>query len=213
MYGMPALLAQGLLFVGFIYCMAYFIQFIERLCKRKNKTIESTIQKEVIVSNTPDTITKKRTATRSYKFIIRIKSDVAQIENDSQYVLFDIKSLHIGDKELIIREEVEPIPTLNGFGNTHECIETFWRIEIGDIDLDESELKLICISKDSVYNGFSIYSGSQIIYKDKRLSMHKIEDVKLISGYQFAYAFENWITSSGLNDRPSIIDTANKRVL
>lgn len=211
LYGMPALLAQGLLFVGFIYCLAYFLRFVEKLFQKK-KTVEPKAQPKAAVAKHHNKI-KENVAPKRYKFIIKIKSDVAKIDNDSQYVLFDIKYMFIGDKQLLVHEVNESIRSLNSFGAVQECIETFWRIEIDDMDINESEFSLICLSKDSAYNGFSIYSGSQIIYKGQRFSMLRIEDTQHISGYQSAYAFDNWVTSSGLNSEPSIADRANKRIL
>ena len=58
LYEMPALLAQGLLFVGSIYCLAYFVRFIEWLCKNKNKTAEATVRPKEIVSNRQNTTAK-----------------------------------------------------------------------------------------------------------------------------------------------------------
>ena len=211
LYGMPALLAQGLLFVGFIYCLANFLRFIEGLFKKK-KTVEPKAQPKAAMLKHHNAI-KEHVAPKRYKFIIKIKSDVAKIDNDSQYVIFDIKSMFVGDKQLLVHEVNEPIRSLNGLGDVQESIETFWRIEIDDIDINESEFNLICLSRDSAYNGFSIYSGSQIIYKGQRLTIHRIEDTQHISGYQSAYAFDNWVTRSGLNNRPTIADRANKRIL
>lgn len=210
LYGMPSLLAQGLLFVGFIYCLAFFLRLVESLFKKK-KTVETKAQPKAIAEKHRNPV-KEHVAPKRFKYIIKIKSDVAKIDNDSQYVLFDIKSIYVGDKQLLVHEVTEPIRTLNNFGAVQECIETFWRIEIDDMELNESEFNLICLSKDSAYNGFSIYSGSQIIYKGQRFPMQRIEDTQHISGYQSAYAFDNWVASRGLNNRTSIADRENKRI-
>ena len=45
LYGMPALLAQGLLFVGFIYCFAFLSDFVEsRFKKKKNGSPKTTTE-------------------------------------------------------------------------------------------------------------------------------------------------------------------------
>ena len=208
---MPALLAQGLLFVGFIYCFAFLSDFVESRFKKK-KTAALRPQPKATEVKHHNTI-KEYVVPKRYKYIIKIISDVAKIDNGTQSVLFDIESMCIGDKQIIPQEIIESIPSLKDFGDVQECIETFWRIEIDDVNINESELKLICLSKDTSYNGFSIYSGSQLIYKGQRLSMHRIEDTQHISGYQSAYAFDNWVTSSRLNNSTSIADRAKKRIL
>lgn len=38
LYGMPTLIAQGLLFVGFVYILSYAIRFLEHLIRKNKET-------------------------------------------------------------------------------------------------------------------------------------------------------------------------------
>lgn len=218
LYGMPALIAQGLLFVGFIYILSYAIRFLEHLIRKNKETFQPTGPPQKIKRNiAPLTSGKKEIVKKSkprYKVILSIKSDLARFNNNSEYGIIAIQSIQAEGKDIPFQE----IHNLNNqiikeFGEIEEGIDTYWLLEIEDYKFDVHKLKFICLSKDSACNDLSIYSASEILYDDKVYKLHRIEDLSRIEGYKAALSFDNWINESGLNNRPSILGTANKRMI
>lgn len=76
LYGMPTLIAQGLLFVGFVYILSYAIRFLEHLIRKNKETFQpsDTSQKKER-DITPVTSGKKKIIKQlkpRYKVILRI---------------------------------------------------------------------------------------------------------------------------------------------
>lgn len=209
LYGMPALIAQGLLFFGFIYVMAYAIHFFEYLFKKRKKTIQPLdTSKENFRYNSivrPQITQNVKTIVPKYKVILRIKSDLAKMNNGTQYAAIALQAVQAENKNIPIQEvcNITPQKIVN-FGEIEECIESYWTFEIEDSKFDENKLKFICISKDTVCNDLSIYSVSEIIYNGKKYNLQRIENLDHLTGYMSAIAFDNWVNNTGINNRPPI---------
>lgn len=218
LYGMPALIAQGLLFVGVVYILSYAIRFLEHLIRKNKETFQPSDTSQKKKRNiTPMTSGKKKIIKQlkpRYKVILRIKSDLVRFNNNPEYGIIAVKSVH-GEGKDILFQEIDNLSNQNikEFGDIEEYIDTYWLLEIEDYTFDCHKLKFICVSKDSVCNEFSIYSVSEIIYDDKVYKLHRIEDLSHIEGYNAALSFDNWINESGLNNKPSILGTATKRMI
>ncbi len=218
LYGMPALIAQGLLFVGFVYILSYAIRFLEHLIRKNKETFQPSDTPQKIKRNiAPLASGKKKIVKKSkprYKVILRIKSDLVRFNNNPEYGIIAVKSVHAEGKDILF-QEIDNLSNQNikEFGDIEEYIDTYWLLEIEDYTFDCHKLKFICVSKDSVCNELSIYSVSEIIYDDKVYKLHRIEDLSHIEGYNAALSFDNWINESGLNNKPSILGTTPKRMI
>lgn len=218
LYGMPALIVQGLLFVGVVYILSYAIRFLEHLIRKNKETFQPSDTSQKKKRNiTPMTSGKKKIIKQlkpRYKVILRIKSDLVRFNNNPEYGIIAVKSVHAEGKDILF-QEIDNLSNQNikEFGDIEEYIDTYWLLEIEDYTFDCHKLKFICVSKDSVCNEFSIYSVSEIIYDDKVYKLHRIEDLSHIEGYNAALSFDNWINESGLNNKPSILGTATKRMI
>ena len=215
---MPALIAQGLLFVGFVYILSYAIRFLEHLIRKNKETFQPSDTPQKIKRNiAPLASGKKKIVKKSkprYKVILRIKSDLVRFNNNPEYGIIAVKSAHAEGKDILF-QEIDNLSNQNikEFGDIEEYIDTYWLLEIEDSTFDCHKLKFICVSKDSVCNELSIYSVSEIIYDDKVYKLHRIEDLSHIEGYNAALSFDNWINESGLNNKPSILGTTPKRMI
>ncbi len=215
---MPALIAQGLLFVGFVYILSYAIRFLEHLIRKNKETFQPSDTPQKIKRNiAPLASGKKKIVKKSkprYKVILRIKSDLVRFNNNPEYGIIAVKSVHAEGKDILF-QEIDNLSNQNikEFGDIEEYIDTYWLLEIEDYTFDCHKLKFICVSKDSVCNELSIYSVSEIIYDDKVYKLHRIEDLSHIEGYNAALSFDNWINESGLNNKPSILGTTPKRMI
>ena len=187
LYGMPTLIAQGLLFVGFVYILSYAIRFLEHLIRKNKETFQpsDTSQKKER-DITPVTSGKKKIV----KFVQAEGKDIP------------FQEIHSSNNQ-IIKE----------FGDIEEYIDTYWLLDIEDCKFDGHKLKFICVSKYSACNDLSIYSASEIIYDDRVYKLHRVEDITHLEGYSTALSFDNWINESGMNNRQSSLGTTNKRVL
>lgn len=202
LYGMPSLIAQGLLLVGFIYLMAYVIKFLENLFKKPRKHVQSTeqpiVNNNIQASDAPKNVIKVKP---QYKIILNIKSDLAKLEN-SQYVFFAVQSLKVGDLEVPFKEicDSEAI-IIKEFGQIEECIDSYWIVTIEDSDFDKNKLEFICISKNDDCNELSIYSASEVLYDGNKYKMQRIENLNHLEGVKSSVAFDNWVNRSGLNNK------------
>lgn len=207
---MPGIVAQGLLFFGFIYCMAYAIRFFEYIFKKKHKPItpiDHNAEKKFAKSEP----TKAKAFRTKYKFLLQINSDLAK--NNSNYYFLDIKSVKIGDKEICIHDVSFLAESEISIGEIDENIESYWILEIDELNFDETKLKFICISKNKGCKAMSIYSASEVLYDNQRYDLRRIEDLRHLDGYKTAIAFDNWINVTGLNAKPSIMDGASRRIM
>ncbi len=216
LYGMAALIAQGLLFVGFVYILSYAIRFLEHLIRKNKETFQPSDTPQKIKRNIAPLASGKnvKQSKPKYKVILRIKSDLVRFNNNSEYGIIAVKFVHAEGKDILF-QEIDNLSNQNikEFGDIEEYIDTYWLLEIEDYTFDCHKLKFICVSKDSVCNELSIYSVSEILYDDKVYKLHRIEDLSHIEGYNAALSFDNWINESGLNNKPSIIGTAPKRMI
>lgn len=218
LYGMPTLIAQGLLFVGFVYILSYAIRFLEHLIRKNKETFQpsDTSQKKER-DITPVTSGKKKIIKQlkpRYKVILRIKSDLARLNNNSEYGIIAVKFVQAEGKDIPFQEiHSSNNQIIKEFGDIEEYIDTYWLLDIEDCKFDGHKLKFICVSKYSTCNDLSIYSASEIIYDDRVYKLHRVEDITHLEGYSTALSFDNWINESGMNNRQSSLGTTNKRVL
>lgn len=202
LYGMPNIVAQGLIFVGFVYALAYIIRLFESLSsKRKKRTQILDLTQTQNVNDSVKT-SKRRDSAKSimpkYKVIIEISSDLARANEGTQYLLMAIKSIRAEDKDLKF-QGVCTVENITDFEVIEEHITSYWMIEIESRKFDAGNLEFICLSKDGICNELSIYSASEIMYSGKRYKLQRIEDNNQIQDKKRLVAFDNWVND--LNSR------------
>lgn len=213
LYGLPSLVAQGLIFVGFMYVMAYLIQGLEFLFNKKKTAQHSNNLHKKSTNACPATLNKEIKQMKvQYKVILYIKSDLIKLNSDLGYMFLSIQSIQVNDKKIPFQEIFD---FSNQIGNDayeiEECVDTYWLLHVEDSDFDENKLKFICLSKNSSCSNISVYSASEIFYGKKKYRLHRIEELSRLDIIKSNIAFDNFVAT--LSPRVnSIMNRNNKPV-
>lgn len=209
---MPSVIAQGMLFFGFIYVFAKILDICSDIRKDRNKRKsqrmnelskpKSTIiprQNQVRIAPPPSKDTKKRYLLEfdCIKYLIRClnsqKEDIGQIEIYTAIEPIDIEDeivfYGISDKRASLKllyPNLAQCEIIERKENYHARFE----LQIDDITIDENGIDLIPLEEKD-----TMFTMNDIMYKGKIVSLKKIPEKYDTAAVKSSMAFDNWVNN------------------